>query len=370
MSPLRLAIIGAGHLGRIHARLATELSDVELVAVCDPSEATRNEIAAAYDTTPIADYRDIIPQIDAAIVAAPTSLHCRIGSELASRGIHCFIEKPLAPTVEEADALVAIAEQHDVVLQVGHVERFNPALQSAAPYLVEPKYVEARRLSSYPFRSTDTGVVMDLMIHDIDVILSLVHSGVRSVDALGFSVLGGNEDVAQARVTFDSGCVANLTASRVSYETCRKTHIWTSTAFASLDFASGQSTVTDPSADVLQRRFDVNTISTDETAHLKEHLFEELLVKQVVPSESVNAIAEEHRDFIASIRTGQAPRVSGTSGRDAVALAERILVEIENHAWDGDADGRRGPFAMSTSPILRGPHWHTTAPPARHREAS
>ena len=337
MSPLRLAIIGAGHLGRIHARLATDLSDADLVAVCDPSEAARNEVAAANDTTPVADYRDIIPQIDAAIVAAPTSLHCHIGSELASRGIHCFIEKPLAPSVEEADTLVAIAQRHAVVLQVGHVERFNPALQSAAPHLIEPKYVETRRLSSYPFRSTDTGVVMDLMIHDIDVILSLVGADVRSVDALGFSVLGGNEDVAQARVSFDSGCVANLTASRVSYESCRMMQVWTPRAFASLDFASGQSTVTDPSADVLQRRFDVNALTADETAHLKEHLFDDLLVKQSVPSESVNAIAEEHRDFITSIRTGQAPRVSGTSGRDAVALAERILIAIKNHAWDGDA---------------------------------
>ncbi len=368
MTPLRLAIIGAGHLGRIHARLATDLPDTHLVAVCDPSESARRQVATDTQTQPVADYRQLFGQIDAAIVAVPTSLHHAIGIELAQQGIHLFIEKPLAPTLEAAEALVVAANHHHVVLQVGHVERFNAALQSAAAYLTEPKFIEANRLSSYPFRSTDCGVVMDLMIHDLDIVLALANADVRSVEAFGITVLGGHEDVAQARITFENGCVANLTASRVSYESCRKMNVWTRSVFASLDFANGIATLVEPRHDVLNRQFEVGSLTPDQQSHLKEHLFEELLVKRTLESAPVNAIAEEQRDFVTSIRNHQAPRVPGTAGRDAVALAEHILTAIDQHTWDGDADGRVGPLAAPSTPILRSPHWNLTPssePPRR-----
>jgi len=213
---LRLAVIGAGRLGGFHAQKAAANPDVELVAVVDPVPAARNRVAAECHTRALADYRGLVGAIDAAIVAAPTRLHHRIGMDLAGEGVHLLVEKPLCSRLAEAEELVERAEKQGVVLQVGHVERFNPAFAAAAPYLVEPKYIEAVRASGFTFRSTDVGVVLDLMIHDIDLVLSLVGSPVQRVEAMGVSVLGGHEDAANARIQFASGCVATLSASRVS----------------------------------------------------------------------------------------------------------------------------------------------------------
>jgi len=360
VTPLRLAVIGTGHLGRIHARLAKDLDGATLVAVCDPSEPARQQTAAETGATPLADYQDLVGQVDAVIVAAPTDQHYAIGSELASRGLHLLVEKPLTSTLAEADTLVEHARRHNVVLQAGHVERFNAALQLAADHLHDPKYIEARRLSGYPFRSTDIGVVMDLMIHDLDIVLSITGAAVRRVDALGVSVLGCHEDVAQARLEFNNGCVANLTASRVSYATCRQLQAWTDSGFAALDFATGGATVVEPNDEVLQRRFEVAALPEQRRSYLKEHLFDHVLARRTLSGEPVNALAAEQRDFVHSIRTGQAPRVPGSAGRDAIALAERILDAIDRHAWDGDPQRRVGTLGQMEQPILPGPHWHTT----------
>ncbi len=370
MKPLRLALIGAGHLGRFHARLASQLAEVQLVGVADINQEARERVAAEALTEPIADYRELIGKIDAAVIATPTSLHHAIGMELADHRIHLLVEKPLAISRDEADALVQIAKRRGVVLQVGHVERFNPALTAVSSHLDEPKYIEAVRTSGYPFRSTDIGVVMDLMIHDLDIALSLARSPICGVEALGVSVMGRHEDAAQARVVFASGCVANFTASRISYVARRQMQIWTPNGFASIDFATGQATLVHPSEAVVHRQFEADTLSTQEQSHLKQHLFDEVLAKETIDVAQTNAIADEQQDFVESIRSKRNPRVSGEQGRDALALAEQILRKIEEHQWDGNAGGRVGPRAMSTAAILRGPHWNLTEPPdAQHREA-
>ena len=370
MKSLRLAVIGAGHLGRFHARLASQLADVQLVGVADIHQAARERVAAEARTEPIADYRELIGKIDAAVIATPTSLHHAIGIELADQGIHLLVEKPLAISRDEADALVKTAKRRGVVLQVGHVERFNPALAAVSSHLNEPKYIEAVRTSGYPFRSTDIGVVMDLMIHDLDIALSLARSPIRSVEALGVSVMGQHEDAAQARVVFAGGCVANFTASRISYVARRQMQVWTPHGFASIDFATGQATLVHPSEAILDRQFEADTLSAQEQSHLKEHLFDEVLAKETIEAVQTNAIAEEQRDFVESIRSRRDPRVSGEQGRDALALAEQILRKIEEHLWDGNAGGRVGPRAMPTAAILRGPHWNRAEPSdAQHREA-
>ncbi len=205
MTPLRVAVIGAGHLGRIHARIAAGLDDIELVAVADPVAACRDAAAAESKTESVADYRELIGEIDAAIVATPTNTHHTVGIELLSSGIPLLIEKPLANHTAAADDLVNLARKQGLVLQVGHVERFNPALAWAASEVHDPKYIEATRTSGYSFRSTDIGVVLDVMIHDLDIVLALAGSTVTNVEALGISVLGGHEDMATARLTFASG---------------------------------------------------------------------------------------------------------------------------------------------------------------------
>lgn len=364
MNPIRLAVIGAGHLGRIHARIAAGLDDVRLVAVADPVEAVRRDVAQEVYTRSVADFRELIGEIDAAVLATPTSTHHTIGTELLAGGVPLLVEKPLAPTATEAGEMVHLARRQGIVLQVGHVERFNPALACAADELRDPKYIQATRTSGYTFRSTDIGVVLDMMIHDIDVALSLARSPVESVGAVGISVLGGHEDMATAWIKFASGCVAHLTASRVSFQQRRTMDVFTSRACASINFATHETTIVRPREDLLRREFHVASLSPGDRAYWKEHLFDELLVRTQHTAPPVNAIEQEQRDFVHAIRTGKSPRVDGTAGWDAVAVAELILESLQEHAWDGTSTGRHGPLAMPALPIVAG----STAPPTEIRK--
>ncbi len=364
MNPLRVAVVGAGHLGRIHARIAAGLEEIELVAIADPVEAQRTSVAQETGTRAVADYRELVGEIEAAIIATPTTYHHAIGIELLGCGVPLLIEKPIALTGAEANELVALARQKGVTLQVGHVERFNPALTAVAADVRDPKYIEATRTSGYTFRSTDIGAVMDIMIHDLDVVLSLAKSNVVDVQALGISVLGGHEDLATARLTFASGCVAQISASRVSFQQRRTMSIFTSRGSASINFATHEATVVKPSDEVLRREFRADQLNAEERAYWKEHVFDQLLVRRSRDSTPVNAIQEEQRDFVTAVRTGQAPRVDGTAGRDAVVVAEMILERIEDHTWDGATGGRRGALAMPALPIIAG----TTQPAADRQD--
>jgi predicted dehydrogenase len=366
MTPLRIAVIGAGHLGRIHARIAAGLDELKLVAVADPVASCRDAAAAEGKTTAVADYRELIGDIDAAIIATPTNTHHTIGVELLSSGIPLLIEKPLANHTKAADDLVNLARKQGLILQVGHVERFNPALAWVASEVRDPKYIEATRTSGYSFRSTDIGVVLDVMIHDLDIVLALANSTVTEVQALGISVLGGHEDMATARLTFASGLVAQLTASRVSFQQQRTMNIFTSRASASIDFATQEASLVRPREDVLRRRFQVDQLTAEERAHLKDHMFDDLLMRSEHEPIKINAIEEEQRDFVAAIRTGKTPRVDGVAGRNAIAVAGLILESIHEHAWDGSSAGRHGPFAMPALPIISAAdRWQEDAAPRR-----
>jgi predicted dehydrogenase len=372
VSRLRVAVIGAGRLGGFHAQKLARLEHAKLVAVVDPDPAPRHRAAAECRTQPLADYRELAGRIDAAVVAAPTRLHHPIALDLLNQGVHLLVEKPLCPTAAQADELVRAARRKGVVLQVGHVERFNPALAAAGPYVSQPapKYLEAVRASNFTFRSTDVGVVLDLMIHDIDLVLSLVRSPVRRVDALGLSVLGGHEDVANARLEFQCGCVATLSASRVSYQSVRQMHVWTPRAFASIDFAARKTTLVRPSETVLERRFDVDALGPEQLQH-KEQILEELLPREEIQAEAVDALSLELADFLESIRTPRLPRVTGEDGRDAVAVAEQILDRVAAHAWDDRLDGPVGPRAIPRPSVLPAPHFTLVPSPQPHlrREA-
>jgi predicted dehydrogenase len=278
-----------------------------------------------------------------------------------------LVEKPVALTSGQANDLVDLAQKKGLVLQVGHIERFNPALTAVAADVRDPKYIDATRTSGYTFRSTDIGVVLDVMIHDLDIVLSLAKSTVQSVQALGVSVLGGHEDMATARLTFASGCVANLTASRVSFGQRRTMSIFTSRGSASINFATHEATVVKPSERVLRREFRADRLSPEERTYWKEHVFDELLVRTPRDATPVNAIQEEQKDFFLAVRAGQKPRVDGAAGRDAVAVAEMILATIDEHAWDGITAGRHGPFAMPAIPIIAGSTQPAVPPPQRRR---
>lgn len=346
MSRLRLAVVGTGHLGRFHARLAATLPDARLLAVVDTDEDARRQLSAETGSKPLDNFQDLFGLVDAAIIATPTVSHYEIARELLTGGIHVLVEKPITTTLAQADELVQLAHKQQLVLQVGHIERFNPAWRAIRDRLHDPKYITARRFSSYSFRSTDVGVVHDLMIHDIDAVLSLVKSPITRVEAVGISVLGNSEDMVDARLHFSSGCIANLTASRVSYTAERSMQVFTDDCCATVDFGAREARIVEPTAEILARQFHVDTLSSDQKSNLREQFFTELLLKSKVAVEDSNAMLDEQLDFARAIRTSTEPQVTGADGRDALAVAESILQQVQAHQWDGIAGNRRGPMAQ------------------------
>jgi len=354
---IRMAVIGAGHLGRIHARLAGKHEHVELVGIVDPSDEARRSVAEFSAAPFFTDYREVLGKIDAAVVATPTCLHHRVALDLLRSGAHVLIEKPITETLAQADQLVRAAATAQRVIQVGHVERFNPAFRVAAKRVHSPKYIEAVRAGSFTFRSTDIGVVLDLMIHDIDLVLRLVESEVVHIDALGAAVLGRHEDMAAARLQFANGCVANLRASRVSADISRRMQVYGASGYADIDFGAREVRTITPAPEVLSRQFDADSLSAEDREHCKAHLFENVLKLESPSVGEANPILDEQADFLAAIREDRQPQVTGRQGRDALAVAERVVTAIKAHQWNGLFEGPVGAHVAPISTGVQGPHY-------------
>lgn len=367
MNRLRIAVVGGGHLGRIHARALRTFDDVEFLGVVEPLAESRERLAAELQIPVFSTVAALDARLDAAVVATPTITHRDVALPLLVRGIHTLVEKPLAPSVDEAAELVEAAHAGGAVLQVGHVERFNPAWQAVKSRISDPKFVEARRFSGYSFRSTDIGVVLDVMIHDLDLLRSIAPAEIVDVQALGISIFGHHEDVAQARISFADGCVATLTASRVSYTPTRYFQVWSSAGVTTLDLAARQAASIDLPGRLAHGELDVDALPPSDKARLKDHLFEELLPIERSAPAARDAITDELRDFVDSIREGRSPQVSGQDALGTLRLADQILASIERHRWDGASQSRVGPLAAPEHQVLRGPHWGRA--PVRHREA-
>ncbi len=346
MSRLRIAVIGAGHLGRIHAKLLQQVDGVELVAVTDPFEQARVNAKAMFGVPTFADYRQCIGTIDAAIVAAPTDLHGEIATELLTAGKHAFVEKPLAANGPDAQRLANLAKSRHLTLQVGHVERFNPAFAALGDLAVDAKYIEAVRASHFPGRCLDVGVVMDLMIHDLDLVLSLTHSPIRSISASGMSVISSHEDIAETRIEFECGLIANLKASRLSPTPARQMQIFGANGFADIDFGKPSLTSVCPSEAVVQRRFDLDS-EVENPLGCADQIFSESLKCVTKDLEPRNAILDELHDFAISIQTGVEPAVDGQAGARVVGVADQILESIKTRRWYLDSTTTEtGPHAM------------------------
>ena len=303
---MRVAVIGVGHVGRHHARILAELPDVELVAVVDVNRARAEEIAAGHrtqGTRALTDYRDLAGQVDAVTIAVPTVLHAEIGAAFLAAGVPALIEKPLAPSLADADALIAAAARGATLLAVGHTERFNPAVAAAAPLLTNPRFIEVHRLGTFPERSLDIDVVFDLMIHDLDVVLSIVKSDVESLEAVGVPVLTNRVDIANARLRFANGCIANLTASRISRDRVRKIRFIQPAAYVSVDYAAQKVEVWR----LVAGNGKLPAIDGGELAVVNE----EPLKRELI-------------DFVEAIRAKTAPLVPGEQGRRALAVAQQI----------------------------------------------
>lgn len=309
----RTAVIGVGSLGRHHARIHHELPEAELVAVVDTDLERARSYADTYGCEALADARELIGRVDAVSIAAPTVDHARIGCELLGAGIACLIEKPIAASIDEADRLLAAAEAGSAVLQVGHVERFNPAVVAAARVVTTPRFIECHRLAEFTPRSLDIDVVMDLMIHDIDVILSLVHAEVEEVRAAGIGILTPRVDIANARIEFANGCIANVTASRVSSERVRKIRLFQPRDYVSIDYAAKE----------VQR---VSLLPPKPGAMRPE------IAAGMLEIDDVEPLKAEIVSFLEAVRGEHPPVVSGEDGRQALAVAVRILEAIAAHA--------------------------------------
>lgn len=351
MNRLRIALVGAGHLGNIHGRLLQQVEGAELVAVTDPNESARLAASERLGVPCFDSHQDVIDQCDAAVIASPTHSHAEIALDLISAGKHVLVEKPLATNADDALEMARLARARHVTLQVGHVERFNPAWTAASDVLQSPKFVDAVRASRFPGRCLDVGVVMDLMIHDLDLILSLTDASVCDVQASGLALITDHEDLAEARVTFECGLVAQFKASRISPTATRQLQSFGPNGFAQLDFGEPSIRIVRPNDSITDRSFDLGE-ATENPLAFSEQLFSEYLTVETIEVEQRNAILDELHDFVLSVQTGVAPTVPGAAGARAVELADSILQAIDQRSWSASNDvSQRGPFAMPQETI-------------------
>ncbi|GHT12864.1 NADH-dependent dehydrogenase [Planctomycetales bacterium] len=332
---LKLGIIGTGRLGSFHAEKAQANPNVELVGVADSSITARQKIAKKLGVQAFASFDDMLPEVDAVVIASPTFLHYSIGSVALLAGKHVLMEKPMCSNLREARKLVATAQKQRVVLQVGHVEEFNPAWQTAKKELATerqesmPLLINAVRTSGYTFRSTDVGTVFDMMIHDIDLVLSLTSSHVFGVDAIGFHTIGErNEDTVHARLRFDNGSVANLFSSRVAQVPQREMHITSALGTVSIDFGKRTTATHRPNSLILKGDYAPNRILPDTVSLIAPNFMKESFAAQTFEHPAVDALAEELNDFVSSIEQNKVPRVSGSRALEAVSVAETIVHSI------------------------------------------
>jgi predicted dehydrogenase len=327
-------VVGAGKMGAIHAKVYSTLPQSELVAVVDSDPAKAAQLAEKYHCRACTDPAEILDQVDAVTIATPTTTHLELAKPFLRHRIPVLIEKPLASSVREGRKIVSLARRYDTVVAVGHSERCNPVVQAMKRFSIEPKFIEAHRVSPYPFRSTDVGVVLDIMIHDIDIVLSLANSKIRRVDAVGVNVIGNSEDICNARIAFANGCIANLTASRLALKTERRVHVFTRQAYLSVDYfkKSGIVIKTDPNKDVVewirqqQGRPDFNPASVN---------WLDLLHIEPLEIDDKEPIRLEQEAFLRAIQDRSfRPEVSAEEGLAALRCAQQILRAIKKHKWD------------------------------------
>jgi len=304
-----MAVVGVGHLGRHHARILSDLEGVTLVAVVDTNRSRAQEVASQARTRPLFDAAALDGEVDAVCVAVPTELHREIALPFLRAGIPVLVEKPMARSLAEADEMIAVAGHMNVALAVGHTERFNPAVDAARPLLVNPRFIEVHRLGTFPDRSLDIDVVFDLMIHDLDVVLSLTASEVESIEAVGVPVLTPKVDIANVRIRFANGCIANLTASRISRDRVRKIRFFQPAIYLSIDYAAQK-------VEVWRLVTGAGPKPTIEGREL--------------PVTSQEPLKRELADFASAVRTRRPPLVDGRQGRRALELAQRITERMES----------------------------------------
>jgi predicted dehydrogenase len=326
---LDVAVVGAGHLGRIHARVLSEIPGVRLAAVVDPDPAALKTVASERRCAAFPDAAALPSGIRAAIVATPTVAHHAVASMLIDRGVACLVEKPLAGSVAEARDLAERARRARVPLMVGHVERFNPAVVALLERRIRPRFISSDRVSPFSFRSADIGVVLDMMIHDLDIILHLVDSPVTSVDAVGVGVIGDPEDLASVRIRFENKAVATLTASRLALKTERRMRMFAPGCYVTLDFLKKTGQIIRPT-DNLRAKLESAKGKLGNLTPLQVML-QNLLEIEKLDIEEFEPLKREDEEFVAAVREGRDPQVTGEHGLRALEVADRIAASIREH---------------------------------------
>ena len=308
---LRVGVVGTGYLGKFHAEKYARMDDVDLVGIADINKSQAEKIAKKYSVKAYASHKDILDKVDAASIVVPTPAHFKVSHDFLKHDVDVLIEKPMTTTIEEADELIGLAESKGLIIQVGHLERFNPAVVALRDYVKKPVFIESHRLSTYKERAVDVSVVLDLMIHDIDIISNFVKSKVKSIHVAGIDVISKHVDIANARLEFENGCVANVTASRISTRDERKIRLFQRDAYISVDFANHGITI-------------VKKNDKDKSS--------------IIPGMKINklcfnkgdALDDELKSFVKAIKNRESPEVTGQVGRSALKIALSIMQQIES----------------------------------------
>lgn len=323
MEKIKVGVIGVGHLGRHHARVYSQIPEAHLVGVHDTDLEKAKNIAKELDTGYFENLSDLLEEIDAVSLVVPTIFHYSLACEILSKGKNLLVEKPITETIKQADKLTSLAKASNLILQVGHIERFNPAFKAIENLKLEPKFIESHRLAQFDPRGTDVAVILDLMIHDLDIILSLVKSEVKRIDAAGVAVISDSEDIANARLTFENGCVANVTASRISARPLRKMRLFQKNSYISLDFLEKSVEIYKlVDADFVpkeerEKKTVVGNIPIGEVG--KTIIYERPEIK------SEDMLTSEIESFLDAVRNRSNPKVSGEDGKRALEVALEIV---------------------------------------------
>ena len=332
---IRTAVIGAGKMGAIHAKVYDQLSQSDFVAVVDIDHKKAKNLAKKYKCRAFTDYREMLDEADAVTIATPTITHLEIAKAFIENGVAVMIEKPLAADVKECRKIVELAKENNVVAAVGHSERCNPVVQAVKRLNIEPKFIEATRISPYPFRSTDVGVVLDVMIHDIDIILSLAASDIARIDAVGVSVIDEKEDICNARIVFENGCIANITASRLALKTERKVRMFSPQAYLSLDYFEKKGIVIKADTDNVELINKIRQLKEGGKFGLLSTDWTKLVHYEKLQIDDREPLRLEQQVFLQAVADRQArPEVSAEEGLAAMECAEKILASIKKHKWD------------------------------------
>jgi len=331
MDKIKVGVIGVGHLGQHHARIYSGMKDAELAGICDIDIRRARKLAKKYRSADYSNYKEMFGRIDCASVVVPTELHYQVAKDFLLNGISVLIEKPITKTVAEAEELLSIAKERGLILQVGHIERFNAAVMALEEIPGNVRFIECHRLSPFTFRSADIGVVLDLMIHDIDIILDLSKSKVKKIDAVGVGVISDKEDIANARIQFENGCVANITASRVSFEPMRKLRLFSENSYISLDYQKQEATIYKKSPELTPKSIITENTEVSTIKDLKNFVFGDLLKIEHIKMNNEEPLRKELESFVSCIKNGNQPVVSGEDGIKAIKVATIINEEINKN---------------------------------------